>query len=346
MNLLHRHTLLAVLLSSFAVGCASGPKVRADVVGYGALLEDISETKNMPNAEDLPMLSGEASDDYRIGPMDQLTVVVWGRPDLGSQIPTETGERRITTVAADGTLSLPFLDNLPIAGKTTAEVSTMIEAAYANVVEAPQIEVEMAQFRSRVVFLEGAVARPGQVYLSDTQRTVGEVLTAAGGLDPLADTAHGVLARDGQEYQLDYLAVERGESPGVLNVMLQEGDKIHFPSINERVVYIFGEVRRQGAFPIPNDGLTVLDALGMAGGYQQVSANMEGLYLMRRAEQGTTIYKLSLAQLLEGPEVSLTPGDRIYLSPSGLAVWQRTWTQMLPFFSAGGNTASAALAIP
>src|SRR3990170_8072680 len=81
-----------------AGSCVSTPRLKPDVKGPGRLaLADASEldAPPFPDAVTLPKLTGSPSTGtspvtrppYRLGPLDEVIVVVWGRPDLGSQVP-------------------------------------------------------------------------------------------------------------------------------------------------------------------------------------------------------------------------------------------------------------------
>lgn len=342
MGLLHRKLLLSIALSVLCVGCTTGPRVREDVVGFGSLLEATRAAETMPSAATLPTLPPDAKrPEYRLGPLDQVTVVVWGRPDLGSQIPTAEGDRKISTVTADGSLGLPFLDRMQVAGKTITEVRKMVESAYSGMIENPQVEVEMAEFRSQNVLVTGAVATPGVRYLTDTERTLGEVITAAGGTTNMADRKLATLTRGESVYRADLLRIS--DENNVMDVLLQPGDEVNVPSIEERVVYVFGEVRAQGAFPLPDRGMSVLQGVAMAGGFNQVSSEPKKVFLLRQGPDGGTIYRLDMVDLLAGPDVALMPGDRLYLGPTLLAIWARTVNQLLPVFGTVGSITAAAV---
>lgn len=119
---------------------------------------------------------------YRLGIMDKLTIkVVEWQPAEGTVRDWDTvgGEY---TVGPTGSVSLPFLGDLPAAGKTTAEVATEIgqelrdKFALRNL---PSASVEISQFRP--VYLSGDVKNPGEFPFAPNL-TVLKAVTLAGGL--------------------------------------------------------------------------------------------------------------------------------------------------------------------
>ncbi len=328
------------------VGCVSVPKLKPHYVGLHDLpvQRPDSDLSSYPSATDLPKLpdDGGGSDSggnqargtrppYRVGPLDQLVVLVWGRPDLGSQVPISmNGQLRGSVVHEDGAMVLPFLGPLPVAGKTTEEIRIQVQSRYSKLVENPQIDVTLHSCASQAVDVGGAVSKPGLYYLCADRLTVGELLSAAGEPTQSADQARGVLTRGGQAYRLDYREAERGGSR-VADILLQDGDTVFFPGLDEREVYVFGEVSRQGAFPIPEQGMTLLNALGEARGVDTGSYKTGGIFLMRRRGRNFVVYKLKMADILQGPEILMAAGDRVFVALSGLDRWERWWRKALPF---------------
>jgi polysaccharide export outer membrane protein len=98
-------------------------------------------------------------------------------------------------------------------------------------------------------------------------------------------------------------------------------------------VYVFGEVPRQGTYSITPRGLSILDALAAAGGPNPATAKAHSIFLLRPrqdAEESLTIYQLTISELLDGADVDLAAGDRLYVPPTTLAAWNRTtWTLFL-----------------
>jgi protein involved in polysaccharide export with SLBB domain len=274
---------------------------------------------------------------YRIGPLDELTLTVWGAREVWAEVTDQTQDpTRITSVQDDGTIVLPLLKGVKVAGLTVREAIAKITKAYRRLDGASfQVTGQVSKFRSKPVLLDGAVNRPGTVFLSTEVRTLGQAVSGSGGgLSAAADPWKGILIREDKRYRIDYRDAQQGKND-LQNIALEAGDRIFFPSRIENtdsVFYVFGEVTSQGAYPIPPKGMTLLEAVGAAKGPQQFWADMESIFLVRSAESQPKIYQLTLADMMTQPDVAIRPGDRFFVSSTALADWYRTLTQFMPVF--------------
>jgi protein involved in polysaccharide export with SLBB domain len=111
-----------------------------------------------------------AANGFVVGPGDKLSITVHRRSDL-------SGEFR---VLPGGALSLPYVGNLPVAGKSVEQVREAVvqrlrdDAALLD----PRVSVEIAEMQP--ILVTGPVRRPGQ-YPFQLGMTVGHALAAAGG---------------------------------------------------------------------------------------------------------------------------------------------------------------------
>lgn len=112
-----------------------------------------------------------AAEPFVLGPGDRVAVTVHRRADL-------SGEFR---VLPGGTLSLPFIGGLPVAGRSIEEVREAVAQRLreeASLLD-PRVSVEIVEMQP--VLVAGSVRRPGQ-YPFQLGMTVGHALAAAGGL--------------------------------------------------------------------------------------------------------------------------------------------------------------------
>ncbi|MEN8182343.1 MAG: polysaccharide biosynthesis/export family protein [Myxococcota bacterium] len=267
---------------------------------------------------------------YRVGPLDEISVQVFGRPDLGSQTETEHAGRS-SLIGEDGHIHLPFLGRLEVAGLTRDEIAGLVHERYARVVENAQVEVQILRCASEPVDLVGAFLMPGRYHLCENLRTLGDALGAAEGLSPEANPVQGTLSRGGTTYSL-YPPLHRGEEgTSRLDVALQAGDVIRFPTVGEQTVYVFGQVSAPGPYAIPPQGMGLVELLAQAEGWsEQTTSN--SVYLMRPTDEMVVSWKLDLEDLIQSPTVPLMDGDRLYVAPTMLARWSWWWRQAIPSF--------------
>ncbi len=120
---------------------------------------------------------------YRLGPGDQLRVIVFGQENLS----------RIYLVDASGFVSLPLIGAVPARGSTTFELEDRIAAALRRkYVKDPKVTVEVE--RHRPFFILGEVRNAGQ-YPYVAGMTVQTAVAIAGGFTPRARKSRVWLTR-------------------------------------------------------------------------------------------------------------------------------------------------------
>lgn len=93
------------------------------------------------------------------------------------------------------------------------------------------------------------------------------------------------------------------------------------PSVSVRFsnfkITILGDVTRPGIYPIPNERVTLLEALGMAGDLT-VFGQRKGVKIVREENGTNNIYTIDLTSkdVLNSPYMYLHPNDVIYVDPS------------------------------
>ena len=127
--------------------------------------------------------TGSAEPPYRLGPGDQLRVIVFGQENLS----------RIYLVDASGYVSLPLIGAIPARGSTTFELEDRIAAALRRkYVKDPKVTVEVE--RHRPFFILGEVRSAGQFpYVAGM--TVQTAVAIAGGFTPRARKSRVWLTR-------------------------------------------------------------------------------------------------------------------------------------------------------
>ncbi len=282
---------------------------------------------------DVPPLPSEPGP-YRVGPGDILLIRDLDHPDLF------VGERRAETpgsfeIQDDGLLPLPFVGLIQASGKTLPELLSVLNYTYSQYIREPNISVSVAKYRSQKVYVLGQVNIPG-AYPYDGKMTVLDAIGVAQGLNEKADLMGSYLARGGEVLPVDmYGLLRKGDMRQ--NITLNGGDVIQIADSSDRKVYILGEVRRPGVFPMGSEPLRLIDAISMAGGLDLVTAKKGKILLVRGGYVDPTVYKLDLSDVmsLTGSETILESGDRIYATATGLTNWNRFMVQLLPFLQAG-----------
>jgi polysaccharide export outer membrane protein len=250
------------------------------------------------------------SPEYHVGPGDVLEVVVFGNEDLS----------RSPTVQTDGTISLPLLGEVPVAGLTTGEVQRKLTTLLArDFLVNPQVEVKVKEYQSQFVTVLGEVNSPGRKPLRGRTRLV-DALVEAGGLTPRA-SGEVVVTRaeggfDGGADTLRLMLQRSAPTPQDrinLEVLLRHGDVV--TASPKYYVTVEGEVSRPGRYVLENE-LTLSGAISTAGGLTRFGSSDVKVRRVDPQSGATRIIEVSLKAVRNGkqPDLALLPNDVISVS--------------------------------
>jgi polysaccharide biosynthesis/export protein len=177
----------------------------------------IQEFRVAPDTPDPAKPPGEF---YVIGAGDSLNINTWKEPTLSGAV----------KVRPDGFITLPLINEVQVAGMTTAQLRTTLEEKYKEFTVDPFVTIRVEGIASSEVFLVGQVGRPGAFPLNGNE-TLLQLLTRAGGLAIFADRSNlRVVRRDSDkitEYIVDYDAILKGDLRQ--DILLRPGDRIIVP---------------------------------------------------------------------------------------------------------------------
>jgi polysaccharide export outer membrane protein len=273
-----------------------------------ALVLAVAQSAALPRPAPPPPV--EAAPEYRVGPGDVLEVVVFGNDDLS----------RSPTVQTNGTISLPLLGDVPVAGLSVGEVQRKLTTLLArDYLVNPQVEVKVKEYQSQFVTVLGEVNGPGRKPLRGRTRLV-DVLVEAGGFTPRASGEVLVTRAEGSfEGGASTLRMQlQGGSPTPqdrinLEIPLRHGDVV--TASPKYYVTVEGEVARPGRYVLENE-LTLSGAISTAGGLTRFGSS--DVKVRRVDPQGgaTRIIEISLKAVRNGKQADLPlqPNDVISVS--------------------------------
>lgn len=295
--------------------------------------------------QDVSSLVG-ATKPYVIGKGDLLSVLVWNYPELniattGAQALSSTNGAQTPAayvVDQDGHIQFPYVGSIEMAGLTEMQARDKLAGRLFKSIKKPDVTLRVLSFRSKKVYLDGEVKTPGNQAIDDVPMTLLEALSRAGGLLPTADQSAIAVSRAGTTYMINLpLLVRQGISPST--IVLADGDVVRVRSRDENKIYVLGEVNAPKALPLVNGRLTLTEALGEAGGLNQLSAAGKQVYVVRNVSGAApVIYNLdakSPVAMALADDFQLSPRDVVFVDASGLARFNRIMSLILP------NAASA-----
>lgn len=308
-------------------------KEKAKIIPITADLIIERQNSKQQGIRELPVDNTPATA-YKIGPHDRLQITVWDHPELndpGSEKidPTLAGK----TVQDDGTLYYPYVGNIPVAGKTVAEVREALTEGLSKYFKKVKLDVRVLSFQSHRAAVVGQVKTPGVQSMNETPMTIAEAISRAGGVTEEADTTNVTLARDGKLYKIDVLKLyEKGGADQ--NLLLKDGDVLNIPDRRDNKVFMMGEVGRQQALQIGNgQRMTLAQALAEAYGVDFNSSRPEEIYVIRTGELKPEIFQLNAESpdaLILADQFLLQGHDTVFVGTAGVTQWSRVLNQILP----------------
>ncbi len=190
-------TLIASIFASTFLGCASNPPA--------------------------PSLAATSDYSYKIGPGDNLNIVVWRNPELSMSVP----------VRPDGKMSSPLIDDLNAMGKDPTTLARDIEKELGKFIRDPVVTVIVSGFvgpYSEQIRVVGAAAKP-QILSYKQKMTVLDVMIAVGGITDFADGNRATILRTSEnnaQYRVRLKdLVKNGDVSA--NVEMKPGDVLIIP---------------------------------------------------------------------------------------------------------------------
>lgn len=301
---------------------------------------------------------------YLIGPGDELTLSVWSpfkgiaafsaethAPQQGGAAPTvESVRSRVIEgmravpglsdlkllVQADGTVQIPYLSSVRVAGFTRAQLAQSLEKQLAKYLPFPVLDLRISAYRARSIQVTGEVAHPGIQYLNDRPLTLLDALGNAGPQTASADPRRVILVRGGKRFAISQAPMLLGDP--LFNVVLGDGDIVNVPDNQDARVFVLGELTQRGrsVVPMKSVGLSLGEALAQAGGINPLTAQPKGVFVMRASleERGVIqVFQLDLENAgayVLADAFPLRPRDYVYVTASGAAQWNRVVDDLLP----------------
>jgi len=231
--------------------------------------------------------------DYKIGPEDLLEISVFEEEKLSKTV----------RVSSQGNISLPLLGILRVKGLTANELEKEVRDLLAEkYFHDPHVSVFIKEFRNQRISVIGAVDKPG-AYDVTGQKTILDLLGMAGGLKGGNDNEAGQLLflirppppkdkadqdkgstqeQAPQTFVIDLEALlVQGDL--TLNLPLMHGDVINIPVSGK--IFVGGEVRSPGGYPLKGKRVTLSQAIALAGGLKTEAAGSE-TKIFRYSERG------------------------------------------------------------
>ncbi|MCE5198343.1 SLBB domain-containing protein [bacterium] len=175
------------------------------------------------------------------------------------------------------------------------------------------------------IYVMGKVKTPGLYRLRKDNSGVMAALSVAGGtLDEAALSKVTISRTSGSTEKVDLApaVLKGGQEPKIL---LEPGDTVLVPAETSRIA-VMGYVNKPGFFPLSSDQtVSVIDALGMAGGIENKRGNLGAVAILRTVNGKQERINVDVQNFLKSGNPAsnppVQPGDIVYVPQTSKPDW-------------------------
>lgn len=303
---------------------------------------NIPVEKNENNAlEALSLFEQKTHPVYMLAAGDVLGINLWANPEITPPTTTQTSG---FVIDQQGYISFPLIGRVKAAGESLGNFSAKLRTRLSAYLKQPDAQVTVLAYAGRKFYVDGAVKAPGQFSISNQSHNIYSALASAGGALDTADMNNILLIRNGRSYRLNMMNLQENNlSPSKL--LLREGDSVHVYTKENRKLYLLGETGIPSPLIIPEQGMSLANAIGEGRGLNPLSSDRTQVYVVRDNAKNnlTNIYHIDLstiASLALADRFKMRPNDIVYVDASGLARWSRVLNLLLPSAQGIGTLAA------
>tara|TARA_Y100001935_G_scaffold232031_1_gene213484 strand:+ start:1280 stop:3055 length:1776 start_codon:yes stop_codon:yes gene_type:complete len=193
------------------------------------------------------------SSSYKLGPGDKVKLNYYGTEQV----------RLESFISRSGTLELPLLGPVNLAGLSLEESRELIKQKVESELIGTTISLNLTELRSITVYVLGEAYKPGTYTLSALSSVV-NALYLSGGPNRNGSLRNIKIRRNNKEISFDlYQLLVFGDTSN--GIRLEDGDVIFIPFI-EKKISMLGGFKRPHFYEI-KEKETIKDAISLAGGF-------------------------------------------------------------------------------
>ncbi len=296
------HAGVAALLLLMVAGL---PAARAQFLGGAPQRRVNSLPSADTSADTVQMLLHASKPSLLLGPGDALSVQVFEIERYDYK----------TRVASDGTISLPLIDTVALAGKTTeqAEAAIVARLEALGMVKNPHVHVTPTDQPSEFFTVAGEVNKPG-TFPAYGSRTLLAAIAQGGGLRPEA-SRNITLLRAGAAtgYVLNLGQYPATSAVGAIPVY--SGDTVLVGTAG--VIYVVGAVKLSGVYKLKTSTPTTVEEAVTEAGGAGYEADWNQTQIVRVVDGKRVQIPLDLKKIMHGTaEDPVLQADDILFIPS------------------------------
>ena len=264
-----------------------------------------------------------------IQPGDKLTLRIWDSSD--NSLLTSREQKAVqlqdVRVASNGTIFMPYVGSVNVLGLTPDLAREELQVELEAIVPSAQLQLDMLEGRNNSVDLVSGVAQPGTYPMPNRNYSVMGLISAGGGISSNLNNPQIRLVRGRSIYGTSVDALLNDPNKDSL---LRGGDRV-FVEEDERYFLSFGATGTEDLHIFSKDSVSAMDAMSIAGGFQDSRADPQGLLILREYEaaavapgvrgprQTRVVFTLDLTSadgLFSARNFEINPGDLVMATES------------------------------
>ena len=282
------------------------------LTGFSAVVPAVAQISAVPRTRVAPLA---AAPSYKIAEGDVIGISVADFPTLTTQ----------STVAPDGTVTMPLLHQISLTGLTLNQATALLSTRLKRFVVDPVVTVSLLSKHSQIIVFSGSVARPGPMeyrpglHLLEALAEVGGFVitgspaagssTGPGLQTTIADPSHVTVTHGDSTKDTLNLTHPETLSGSAVDIALAPGDIIYVPQQLGKI-NVVGQVRSPGVLPY-RDNLTIFDAISFTGGYNPDTADLTNATFTHNGRTSPINLEPMLMHGDMAGNVVMVPGDQI-----------------------------------
>jgi polysaccharide export outer membrane protein len=239
----------------------------------------------------------------QLGVGDLVEMTVYDVPELTSK----------TRISSNGDIYCALIGPTHVAGLTTEEAAQLIQKRLSAFLKDPYVSLFVTEYASQGASLLGEVNKPG-VYPVMGDQHLFDLISASGGLTEKAGHSITVTHRSDPDKPVTLTISRNISDDPQSNIKVFPGDTVIVRKAD--IVYVVGDVGRPSGLLMDAGGLTVLQAVALAGGTSR-TAKLSGTKILHKGPTGMIETPVQLKKILQAkaPDLSLEAND-ILVVPS------------------------------
>ena len=244
---------------------------------------------------------------YLIHPGDQLAVSVYGETALSQNV----------TVLPDGSVNLPLVGPLHVAGLTADAASHKLAHALAQYIRRPLVTLSVVTEGQSNALVLGDVKNPGKYALRGSAK-LSDAIAAAGGLDSsmIGELPSARVETDGGAVHTISLQSLLRDGDESLDVPLGENSVIYVQSRATFTIEVVGAVDHPGEVQL-HDGDRLSIAIAKVGNSATAQSDLSHVFVTSKASGQTSTNEVDMYRALEHGNLAgdpkLAQGDVVFV---------------------------------